>query len=305
MEFSSQLEQSAMDFGIDQYGSGLIFDVAEEEEEERGKKKQNDKNEEQEKQQQWKNIAVEDEYGILKLRSSLDFVQMLVRSSEREINTLMCIAMDLINRESHRSRIPSGVIDEIMNKRCAQFTEFAQLFEQFKQHVDDMEKRKVADSYGSEMLCKDVKRTARNIYIDIRNIRICIVFCLVAECDAMQRLVRLGKFVSLHNFHCDLRYHPIPKASFDEYLHVTKALRTAFLNAQTSAKNFIKSLCASTPCGVHSWIETVVKPGRIIEAQRLAQDIERDLQAKILLESEETEEEDSDDIEAFGAREWD
>jgi hypothetical protein len=253
------------------------------------------------------NVAVVDEHGIIRLRSTLDFVQQLVRSSEEEINALIGIGMDLLNKESHRSRIPGDTIDNLMKKRCREFAEYTNLCDRYRNTVTTTMVKE--GGYGTERLRLHVKRKALDIYKDIYNIRICIVFCLVAECEAMQRLVRLGKFVSLRKFRCDLRYHPIPKATFDEYLHITKILRTTFLTAQMTARHFIKVLCATTPCGVHRGVLEIVKPARGIEAQRLSQDIDRDVQKRVLLESEDSEYDygcgESDDDSVAGHSEWD
>ena len=256
-----------------------------------------------------RNVAVVDGWGMLTLNSSLDFVQMLVRSGERELNTFLGIAVDLINRESHKTRIPHGIIDVKMKERCNDFTQFCGTCERCGQHVEtEQRKEGERDPCGSDLL-REIKRTSQNIYQDTLNIRICLVMCLVAECDAMQRLVRLGSFKSLKRFRCDLNYHPIPEASFDEYLHITKILRTVFLNGQMTAKKFAECLCATTVSGVHKYIKEVVIPARRLEAQRLAKDIDRDFQKKILLDSDEEEDEEEEE-EGGGGRgggggEWD
>jgi hypothetical protein len=306
-------QNSIDEWGIEEHGSGERW-LEEEygmsrneeifaEEEERGKEAVKEKSNPHAKKTH--NIAEVDEHGIIKLRSTLDFIQQLVRSSEREINALIGMGMDLLNRESHRPRIPGDTIDNLMKKRCREFSEYTDLCERYHHAITTTMKE---GEYGSERLRLHVKRTALDIYKDIYNIRICIVFCLVAECEAMQRLVRLGKFVSLRKFRCDLRYHPIPKATFDEYLHITKILRTTFLTAQMTAHHFIKVLCSTTPCGVHRGVLEIVKPARGIEAQRLSQDIDRDVQKRIFLESEDSTDDYGDmgsDDSVVGESEWD
>lgn len=143
--------------------------------------------------------------------------------------------------------------------------------EERESQKEDFKKYLCHSGYGSPLL-KDINLSPITLYNQTKDIRRCIIWCLMCISEDIQRLVCCGKFYS-KTYKCKLRYVPIEKNSLDEFIHFIDPLKNSFYTCQMSACNFV--LCVQRMVemkGVNHFTNVILKIGRTLETLRIAKE---------------------------------
>lgn len=169
--------------------------------------------------------------------------------------------------EEDRKRKRQRVRDLILNRSSGAYDEESE--EEGETERNEEEEEEEENTFHSDLL-REIGRRPSLIYQDTKNIRICVLFCMMAKSKYIQNLVCLGRFVS-ESMECKLEYVPIPKPSLDELISFTKTLRNSFMTGQSSPLNCVKTLRLLVERGgVHAFRTEILDVARREETKRLS-----------------------------------